>query len=317
MRHVVSTGMVPHLWARQSQDWARNPQRNISFQGRVLRSYATPIARITDWQAFGRTIVLLDSEKYSVTTSRHQREAASALSSSEYYRLHVPVIQPATGTHHKLNSEALFDFYHELKHHWLNTRGHVWADGQSVEEKLSYMVEQLQLRLDKFNVYNKYVWKRKGYREFLVTEDLKESLTGIAARSVKWYEEQAKRDAIRQERMRVEERERLIKWLEGDTTVWLRSYAIDGVYLRMLKREDGNLIQTSMGAEIPEGHGQRLWAFIEMLRDRGETYEHNGHSIHVGAFRVDRIDADYTLHAGCHHIPYARMAEFAIKHWGA
>jgi hypothetical protein len=86
--------------------------------------------------------------------------------------------------------------------------------------------------------------------------------------------------------------------------------------MRLTQGKDGNVVQTTMGAEVPEGHAQRIWHFIEMLRARGETYEHNGHTQHVGHFQVDRIDAEYTLHAGCHHIPYSRMYEFALKTWG-
>jgi hypothetical protein len=35
----------------------------------------------------------------------------------------------------------------------------------------------------------------------------------------------------------------------------------------------------------------------------GVPYKHNGHSLRVGDFRIDEIDSEGNLKAGCHSIP--------------
>ena len=44
---------------------------------------------------------------------------------------------------------------------------------------------------------------------------------------------------------------------------------------------------------------------------RGEPYQHNGHAEHAGQFRIDRIDVDGTLHAGCHTIKFDELERMA------
>lgn len=318
--HIYPTRMIAHLWATQKQEWAANPQRNISFHGKVLRSYSTDIACLTDYtvedEGAYKNVVLIDSRRYSTTTSRHQSEARSALNNARYFVFSVPIIQPGTPTHHKLNAEHLWDVYHKKAFYLRSPIARVWSQGEDVEARLVDLVDRLQVYLNRYNMYNEYVRKCR-LPAFTVCDSVKEGARAAIERNLRWQAEYDARQERARAKMRIEEQERLTKWLEGDTHVWLRSYVLDGVYLRLLRREDGNVIQTSMGAEIPEGHGQRIWAFIEMLRDRGETYQHNGHTQHVGQFRVDRIDADYTLWAGCHRIAYSRMYEFALKTWGA
>jgi hypothetical protein len=191
----------------------------------------------------------------------------------------------------------------------------VWSSASSVEALVDAYVERLQRRLDDYNVYNQHIWKNRKLKGFSITDDTRELLAITAERMYRYVAESAAREE-KQRLARIEaNRENLVKWLDGEN-VYIRSWDTDGVYLRLVPRADGPIIQTTMGAEIPEGHGQRIWAFIQMLRERGETYQHNGHTQHVGQFRVDSIDEEYTLHAGCHHISYSRMYEFALKEWG-
>lgn len=314
MKHVVPTRMVAHLWAAQSQDWARNSCRNFSFQGRVLRSYSTDVARITDWRIGKHTVVLLDSYRYSGTTNRHIAYATSSLDSSKYFPFSVPITHPTDSQAHKRNAEHLYNYYQRQAAYYRNPRSRIYVGSYTEEELLERTVAELQQQLDRYNYYNKYVRKSR-LPNFTVTESAKEEIHENITHSIQ-------RNAVERERAKVRdaqrfelEQTRLVAWLAGETNTYLSSYYLDGVYLRLIERDGKRVIQTSRGAEIHEGHGQRIWAFIQMLRERGETYQHNGHTQHVGQFRVDSVDAEYTLHAGCHHIAYERMAEFAHKHW--
>jgi hypothetical protein len=82
--------MVAHVWAQQNQDSGRSGNGNFHFEGRTLYSYREPIARFCD-AADGRTVVLITSAKFSVTTSAHCSAAQSALrSASDLPCFHVP-----------------------------------------------------------------------------------------------------------------------------------------------------------------------------------------------------------------------------------
>ena len=91
-RHVFSNAMVAHVWAQQNQDLGRSGNGNLWFEGPTIYSYREPIGRFIE-AADGRTVVLLTSESYSITTSCHCHRVASALrSESALPRFHVPLI---------------------------------------------------------------------------------------------------------------------------------------------------------------------------------------------------------------------------------
>jgi hypothetical protein len=80
MRHVYPNHEVPHLWAHQSQDEARNSTGSLYFEGPTIYSYGShfPIARhITNER--GERAVLFTTAHHSVTTSGHCSAAARAI----------------------------------------------------------------------------------------------------------------------------------------------------------------------------------------------------------------------------------------------
>ena len=83
MKRVVSTSEVPHLWAHQSQDSARNGQGSLYFDGDTIYSYGShfPVARHVTG-AHGRSAVLLTSRSHSITTARHVSGVHSAIPGS-------------------------------------------------------------------------------------------------------------------------------------------------------------------------------------------------------------------------------------------
>jgi hypothetical protein len=71
-RHVFSNSEIPHLWAHQTQDEARNGTGSFYFRGATIHSYGShfPIAtHMTNAQ--GQRAILFMSGKSSVTTSQH------------------------------------------------------------------------------------------------------------------------------------------------------------------------------------------------------------------------------------------------------
>jgi len=52
-------------------------------------------------------------------------------------------------------------------------------------------------------------------------------------------------------------------------------------------------------------------AFVRRVRESGQEYVHNGHTIHLGHYVIDRIEPDGTVHAGCHVVKWDEIERIA------
>lgn len=76
-------------------------------------------------------------------------------------------------------------------------------------------------------------------------------------------------------------------------------------------RLDGDEIVTSMGAHIPKDHAPIIWKQVQRCVSSQTPWEKNGHTIHAGAYSIDRIEPDGTMKAGCHTIPHSELRSMA------
>ena len=81
----------------------------------------------------------------------------------------------------------------------------------------------------------------------------------------------------------------------------------------MLRVKPGkpNTVETSMRAEVPLTHAERVYRLILAIMAKGEDWETNGHTIPVGVYKVDRISKEGELRAGCHTIKFEEIDRFA------
>ena len=72
-KHVFPSSEIPHLWAHQTQEDARNSQGNLYFKGATIYSYrdSYPIASHVVSTNGKRNAILIRTDSYSVTTSGH------------------------------------------------------------------------------------------------------------------------------------------------------------------------------------------------------------------------------------------------------
>lgn len=98
MAQVFTNDMVAHVWAQQTQESGRSNNGQFYFEGRALWSYGThfcvgfivpaPAAiGARGGNVSGRPVALLESASRSITTTRHQSYARSAVSHLEYFRV--------------------------------------------------------------------------------------------------------------------------------------------------------------------------------------------------------------------------------------
>jgi hypothetical protein len=78
-----------------------------------------------------------------------------------------------------------------------------------------------------------------------------------------------------------------------------------------------DVLQTSRGAEVPLEAAIGIFRLAQRCRDRAEALPASlvaqlaTRQRQIGEFHLDRIDADGTIHAGCHTISYEESARLA------
>src|SRR6266566_680779 len=82
VKHVVSSGEVPHLWYHKTQDSAKTSNGNIYFEGDTIYSYGSHFPIAKHISSGKQSAVLFTTRTYSVTTSGHCSAVRSAIPSS-------------------------------------------------------------------------------------------------------------------------------------------------------------------------------------------------------------------------------------------
>lgn len=109
------------------------------------------------------------------------------------------------------------------------------------------------------------------------------------------------------------------KWLAGES-VSFHGYDIDGrsaliravnVTRNALGEITGGTLQTSQGATVPLVEAVKVFRFLKLIRERGESWHRNGQTVRVGLFQLDSIDPDGSFKAGCHLFRFDEVARLA------
>jgi hypothetical protein len=87
----------------------------------------------------------------------------------------------------------------------------------------------------------------------------------------------------------------------------ISGYDLPGTFLRL----NDDTIETSKGANFPVAHGKLAWAIVERCQRSQTAWRTNGHTIHLGSYKLDSIDANGTVNAGCHRVPFAEIERIA------
>ncbi len=134
---------------------------------------------------------------------------------------------------------------------------------------------------------------------------LPDDLTGMVE-ECKAIEKKECQRKQREERKREREAlERVQKWVDGEI-----DYIPNG-YGPIRLRVKGDELQTSRGARVPLVHAVKCFRVLKRLHDKGQAYERNGHTIHLGHFALDSLDAQGNVKAGCHTVEWAEIARVA------
>lgn len=328
-KYVVPNDMVAHLWAHQSQDHAKSGNGNCSFRDRTLYSYGTAIARIVDSPR--GPVGLISNHKYSITTSQHQSSARSALGYGDAIvmpQFTVPIIGEYYGDMESAHVTNLAYFHNQYKSEFkrLKRTNSLW---QSVPEFLAPYIDTLKLYAETFALELPAIDVESDIREITEARAKRETPEAIAKRekSAEQRCERSRRDfrevrgifgedwregwnknSLFTEEDRAARREALAAVNEDRIGAWRAGGNIRLPYhLDTMLRVHGNEIQTSRGAVFPVDHGKKAFQLIARIRATGQEYQRNGHTIHLGHFPLDRIDAEGNVQAGCHFVKWSEI----------
>jgi hypothetical protein len=273
-KQVFDTGEIPHLWAHRTQDEARNRQGNLYFTGDTIYSYGShfPIARHVTNDA-GERAVLFTTAAYSVTTSSHCSAVRSAIPSG------IPVFHVPNVCHGRYSGSEL------------TADDHASNLGDYAERIEKNVITSARARSSYAKEWNREHAARLrdeaiAYCAFFglpvpnipeVPELDSEALTIIRKREAKRASEKAEQTKRERAEALVHQQELITKWRAG-----LYSGCLYDVPAML--RIDGDEVVTSRGARFPVTHAKRALAFIRRVRESGQAYVRNGHTIHLGPY---------------------------------
>jgi len=287
IRHVHPDGMVAHLWAHKAQDHARNPGNNIYFHGDTIYSYGShfPIAKHVTRK--GKSAVLLTTRGYSKTTDGHKSTVEGA--SRHLTVFHVANIDTDTP---RKQFEEYRERYQELARAYVKAR-----------QRKPHILADLRKVVEEANAFSAFF----GLRVRLTVPAESEMVAECKAIEKKNREAAKRAEANRQREAAEREREaaeRAEKWANGESDFC-------PYYGPIRLRIKGDELQTSHGARVPLAHAIKAFRVIKRLRDTGQAYERNGHTIHLGHFALDAVDAQGNVRAGCHNVTWEEIARVA------
>jgi hypothetical protein len=289
------------LWAHKSQSSARNPQHNLYFEDETIYSYGShfPIARHITNASGKKHAILLTTRTNSVTTAGHISAVRGAIPSD------VQVFHVAS---------SLYDWRS------VGTRAEDMADYIARINELIVTCSRARSSWRKESAHGEAVTltaEAKAYATFfgmpaptlptVPALDSKE-MQAVKDRETKKSAERAERTRLETIQRQKDEAERAEKWRNGE---YVGSLYNTPVMLRIGQDGDMKTVETSRGAIIPVSHALRGLRFVRAVVAKQQEYVRNGHTLHLGHYAIDRIDADGTLTAGCHVIAYSEIERIA------
>jgi len=273
--------MVAHLWAHKSQDFARNPGHNFYFHGDTIYSYGShfPVARHVSRK--GNSAVLFTTRSYSSTTAGHKCMVEGACR-------HLTVFHVAD-----VNTTEPRKQFAEYRAAYMALVGKYAKARQRKPEILA----GLRDLVSEANQYAEFF----GLRARLTLPD---DLTGMIAECQAIEKREKTRKQREEAKQAREALERVQKWVDGESD-YCPSYG--PIRLRV----KGDELQTTRGARVPLAHAVKAFRVIKRLHDKGQAYQRNGHTIHLGHFALDSVDSAGNVRAGCHEVAWEEIARVA------
>lgn len=303
MRNVLkNSDEVAHFWANAVQ--ASGRAASSSFDGGVLYSYSAVIA--VRFERPKGPVAIFTGGSYSITTSKHTSTALGAF----YGVNRTSVRAPGRITRASTPESVRASWKEKIENLAVEYRAQTRRPSKA--KSLRILGEAITAANELCAAFGLPLF------EAIPTDaEVEAYVASIAA---------SREEALRLAKIAREERdaadlaeatERIEAWKAGEDASTWGFYAFRskiGDLLRVQQAEPGEeptTVETSQGVTVPLSHVVAQAPLLMRLVRSGKVWETNGHTIHLGHFKVDRIDADGTLHAGCHVFKREELERFA------
>lgn len=294
MRTVYSNREIPHLWMHKTQPHARNAKGSLYFEGATIYSYGSyfPIARhVTNSK--GEACVYVNPGSYSVTTSKHQSMVRASIPA----RVPVFNIDPDMST-----VRALPEYVERLD----KAIGVMSRARSSAEWRHRTAIE---IRTEALAFCEFWSLDASTLPEVPALDS--EALEVYKAR-------EAERNRAKREADKAKEAERKVMiaraceaWRNGSPDYSMQAYNASPM-LRL--SADGSEVETSRGVKVPVDAAKIALEIVREVKASGVPWTcPPAERVSIGHFSLDKVEADGTLHAGCHVIACAEIERFAAS----
>ena len=301
MRFKVSNSECVHLWANQTQSHSEGP--TVFFADKTIYSYGShfPMATFVEGTK-KRSAVIVTTRTYSKTTGGHLADVRYAI--NHLTSFHVPFAGPLhwTKENKRATVKACVSFYKQEIRERINKASRARSNREWYLREARQLTNESNQLCEFFGVRSRLTLP-DTFEEMLQKAREEQQQATAAQRKIAIAREKAREE---QERKAIAEAmEILPRWREGAANFLPH---VIGTRLRLT--DNGNTIQTSRGAIFPTEHGHKAFRLLFRLYKRHQTYLRNGHTIHCGHYKIDRMDSEFIV-AGCHKIEWEEMLDFA------
>lgn len=295
MKTVFPTYEIAHLWAHQSQDSARNSGNTVWFRGNTIYSYGEhfPMAcHVVNKR--GLTAVFVTTCSHSVTTSGHLSGVRQSVSHLKTF--HVPL----SGRYRSNDFASPGDL-----------QAHIESYRERITEKTIELARAKKNADYRTVELDSIITEANDFCTFFDLPDrfapvAPETVAAALAADKEQRKVERRKKAEHQKALEAESKQDIADWLSGKPYSRIPSL-VKQTYLRI----NGDEVETSRGARFPVEHAKRGLALIQAVVARGEEWRTNGHTCHLGHYRIDRIESNGTVHAGCHVVSYSEISRIA------
>jgi hypothetical protein len=279
-------GEIMHHWAHQVKE--RGRVGNVSYEGPVLYSYALPIARLA-----GNGVVVITTNHYSPTTSRHIAWAASA--SHHLRRVHAWYAD-------NNGDDANRNYWEREVVNALKELDAFPRRKKTLSKRIDEILSERAEYVKAFNLD----WPELS-AEAIRKEHSEEIQKGVES----WHRTEAERRENERRWKAQQEAERLeAQRSEADAlAAWQAGVNVKRRFATTALRVVGDEIETSHGAFVPLEAARKLWPVLKALKEAGnwKTF----HGTRLGHYPVEQFTLDGTLIVGCHRIPWSEIEGIA------
>lgn len=275
MRTIFTNSQCVHVWAQQNQDTGKNSNSSIFFTGDTIYSWGNhyPMARIEDG------VVFINSDNYSPSTCRHKSLVYESVRHLTVFT--VPDVTLATESNYDWMCEQITSIMKKASKARARKGAYLRSAGWLIEDAQKY--HELFLSCDEFN-----------YPEI----DLDS-----------WKVEQEKKVDKAKSKFLEDFKINRVKWI-SKAHQSMRKASLVPIVLRL---HDATNIITSRGAIFPLRDFLLAYKVIKRLGVNGDVFDPKKHSFKLGSFKIDNVDLEGNITAGCHIVGWDEITDMYFR----